>query len=322
VSSLTDHAYSRESPIDGRCGTVTRMMVTKARVAAQKPPSKTAELATRSSTSLFSNAFTIISGPVAPATPGRERAGHAKQNPQTLPQPPTPPQPQIANTTCTGPKTQVLAPVPASTPPQTLTAGLQTQSCLPGPTSAPTQTPTASTTGLQTLSCLSTPCPVQPQLGPGTQSCAPIVASAPRGVVQRVFDKFVAWITIAAGLAAIVVAVYYGAVMLTYARWTKHNDFREGCINDRDHNLPLSPDCVSELMLPRISAGKRQIEAAQDAHVDNALRWTVAICIPVLTYVLCLLYGLDENVRPRQTETGGDTGEGGSQQLDTRVSWE
>jgi hypothetical protein len=108
--------------------------------------------------------------------------------------------------------------------------------------------------------------------------------------MQRTFDKFVAWTTVATGLAAIVVAVYYGAVMLTYARWTKHNDFREGCINDRDHNLPLSSDCVSELKLPRVSAVKRQIEAVHGACVDNPLYWTVAICIPVLTCVFYMVW--------------------------------
>jgi hypothetical protein len=104
------------------------------------------------------------------------------------------------------------------------------------------------------------------------------------------FDKFVAWFTIATGLAAIAVAIYYGAVMLNYARWTKHNDFREGCINDRDHNLPLSADCVAELMLPRVSAVKRQIEAVQDAYVANAFYWTLAICTPAVTYVFYLVW--------------------------------
>jgi hypothetical protein len=68
-----------------------------------------------------------------------------------------------------------------------------------------------------------------------------------------------------------VATVYYGSTTLDYARWTKHNDFREGCINDRDHDLPLSAECVAELRLPRVSAVKRQIEALQDACVANAL---------------------------------------------------
>jgi hypothetical protein len=197
------------------------------------------KVVTRQSNSTPSNATTTIISPlIAPATPQREQGSQAGHTSQTLPQPPTLPQPRIA-----------------------------------------------STTGLQAQSSSSTTVPVQLQPRPQTQSCPPNRAPAQRNLVQRVFDKFVAWMTIAMGLAAIVVAVYYGAVMLNYARWTKHNDFREGCINDRDHNLPLSSDCVSELMLPRVSAVKRQIEAVQEAYVENALQWTVAICIPVLTYI-------------------------------------
>jgi hypothetical protein len=157
------------------------------------------KVVTRQSTSTSSNAITTIISPlIAPATPQREQGSHAGHTSQTLPQPPTLPQPRIA-----------------------------------------------SITGLQAQSSSSTTVPVQLQPRPQTQSCPPNRAPAQRNLVQRVFDKFVAWMTIAMGLAAIVVAVYYGAVMLNYARWTKHNDFREGCINDRDHNLPLSSDYAS-----------------------------------------------------------------------------
>jgi hypothetical protein len=104
-----------------------------------------------------------------------------------------------------------------------------------------------------------------------------------------VLDKVVAWCPIAMGLAAIAVTIYYGAIMLNYARWTKHNDFREGCINDRDHNLPLSAQCVTELMLPRVSAIKRQIEAVRDASVADALYWTCTVCITVSTGVFYMV---------------------------------
>lgn len=80
--------------------------------------------------------------------------------------------------------------------------------------------------------------------------------------MQRVSDKLGVWITIGLTTAALLVAIYYGAIMLSYARWAKQNDFREGCISDQDHNLPLSAECSEELLRPRVSVVKRQIEAA------------------------------------------------------------
>ena len=68
------------------------------------------------------------------------------------------------------------------------------------------------------------------------------------------------WTNIGLALAALIVAVYFGATMLSYAEWTKHNDFREGCINDQEHRLPLSAECSEELLRTRVSVVKRQVE--------------------------------------------------------------
>jgi hypothetical protein len=75
---------------------------------------------------------------------------------------------------------------------------------------------------------------------------------------------------------AIVVAIYYGAVMLSYVRWTKHNDFREGCISDWEHELPLSAECLEELLRPRASVVKRQIEEAAHGFLsgEHSIRFT------------------------------------------------
>jgi hypothetical protein len=83
--------------------------------------------------------------------------------------------------------------------------------------------------------------------------------------VQRASDKLGVWTTIGLTAVAIIVAIYYGAVMLRYAKWTQHNDFREGCISDREHQLPLSAACLQELLRPRVSVMKRQIEAVHGA---------------------------------------------------------
>jgi hypothetical protein len=53
--------------------------------------------------------------------------------------------------------------------------------------------------------------------------------------------------------------------MLSYAKWTKHHDFHEGCINDQDHGLPMSKGCLEELLRPRASVVKRHIETAHGA---------------------------------------------------------
>jgi hypothetical protein len=96
-------------------------------------------------------------------------------------------------------------------------------------------------------------------------------------------------ITVALAFAGVYLSGLYGKVTLKYTRWTQHNDFRDGCITDRDHNLTLAEECFAELARPRVSAVnvKRHLEAVQDACVNNAFYWTVAICIPVLT---CLFY--------------------------------
>jgi hypothetical protein len=100
----------------------------------------------------------------------------------------------------------------------------------------------------------------QPQASPSAS------ASAPRSLIRKVLDEPGIWIGVGLAIAAVVVAIYYGAVMLSYAKWTKHNDFREGCINDREHKLPLSTECSEELLRSRVAAmAKRQIEAAHSA---------------------------------------------------------
>ena len=99
-------------------------------------------------------------------------------------------------------------------------------------------------------------------------------------------------ITVALAIAGVYLSGLYGKVTLKYTRWTQHNDFRDGCITDRDHNLTLAEECFAELARPRVSAVyvKRHLDAVQDAYVQNALYWTAAICIPVLTCVFCLVW--------------------------------
>jgi hypothetical protein len=88
------------------------------------------------------------------------------------------------------------------------------------------------------------------------------------------------------------VAIYYGATTLSYARWTKHNDFREGCISDIDHDLPMSAECSEELLRSRVSMMiKRQIVGAHSALLgEHSIRFAglkfaasfvlgIAVCI-------------------------------------------
>lgn len=87
--------------------------------------------------------------------------------------------------------------------------------------------------------------------------------------MRRVLNEPGVWTGILLTIAALIVAIYYGATTLSYARWTKHNDFREGCINDVDHKLPLSAACSAELLRPRVSMIKRRIESAHSAFLGE-----------------------------------------------------
>jgi hypothetical protein len=78
--------------------------------------------------------------------------------------------------------------------------------------------------------------------------------------MRRVSDTIGVWTTVGLAIAAIIIAVYYGAIMYSYAKWTKQNDFREGCINDQEHYLPLSVECIEVLLRPRGFNVKRQTE--------------------------------------------------------------
>jgi hypothetical protein len=99
-------------------------------------------------------------------------------------------------------------------------------------------------------------------------------------------------ITVALAFAGVYLTGLYGKVTLKYTRWTLNNDFRDGCINDLDHNLTLAEECFAELARPRVSAVnmKRQLGAVQDAVIANGLYWAVAMYIPVLTCVVYLVW--------------------------------
>lgn len=208
--------------------------------------------------------------------------------------------PHTPNASTVSPQTQPCISNPGTATPQPPTASIQTQSCLPKSATTSNQMPTPSTVSSQGQSCSPIPTSATTQLQTPTQSSPLSPASSPsqlsaptsasRNAAPRLTTKLGKWTSSAIGLAAMVATVYYGSTTLDYARWTKHNDFQEGCINDRDHNLPLSAECVTELMLPRASAVKRHIEAVQDAYVANALYWTIAVCVPVLTCIFYLVW--------------------------------
>jgi hypothetical protein len=178
---------------------------------------------------------------------------------------------------------------PAS--PQTSSASPVSSSASPQSTSTPSASPVSSSASPQSTSTqYSSLNPASAALQLSTACPPPTSASAPHTVVQRLYKKSKAWSTNALALAAIIVAIGYGAIHISDMRWTKRNDVRNGCISDREHKLPLSAECVAELMLPRASAVKRQIEAVHGAVVENALYWAIAMYIPVLTCVMYLVW--------------------------------
>jgi hypothetical protein len=113
--------------------------------------------------------------------------------------------------------------------------------------------------------------PAQPQ----TQSFQSTpAASAPRNVIRTIFKRALACATIALAILGVYYAAHYGSLTLDIARWTQANEFRDGCIDDRDHDLPLSVNCCSELKRTRVPAMtlKRHNETAcDDHHVLNFL---------------------------------------------------
>lgn len=184
--------------------------------------------------------------------------------------PPWPPNPSTIS-----PQTQSCASSSGPRPPQTSSPGLQGHPCTPNQNSSQCQTPAAGIASPQKQSPLST------------------LASGLWAAVQRNWKSLLGGcITVALAIAGVYLSGLYGKVTLKYTRWTQHNDFRDGCITDRDHNLTLAEECFAELARPRVSAVyvKRHLDAVQDAYLDNALYWTVAICIPVLTCVFCLVW--------------------------------
>jgi hypothetical protein len=119
-----------------------------------------------------------------------------------------------------------------STPPQQSDITLQSHSLPPASASNSGPTPAAATASLQKRSFLSTS------------------ASALWVALRRNRKGFLgACIT----TAVAIVGTYLAVVTLGYTRWTKHNDFRDGCINDRDHGLPLAVECFAEFARPRSS---------------------------------------------------------------------
>jgi hypothetical protein len=175
---------------------------------------------------------------------------------QMTPKPPTP-----ASTS---------SPVP-STSSQPSSAGSQTQFYTPNSTTASPSTagfpaqqscsPTSGSPAASSLTPGSSPAPSQ-QVDPSPQTpTTPKAPSlAPRNLIRRLSDTIGVWATVGLAIAAIIVTIYYAAIMLSYAKWTKQNDFREGCINDGEHGLPLSVECIEVLLRPRGFNVKRQIE--------------------------------------------------------------
>jgi hypothetical protein len=153
-------------------------------------------------------------------------------------------------------QTPVQSPTSASTPfhaSGTSSQASSAASTIPFSNSPISTSPTSSLTSSQ-----------QTATNPHAYSAPTATTSPPRSLMQRTSDKVGVWnlcIAVAIGIATIAATVYYSETMLRYAKWTKQNDFREGCINDQEHGLPLSTECSEELLRARVSVEKRQVEA-------------------------------------------------------------
>jgi len=141
------------------------------------------------------------------------------------------------------------------------TAPLSTASPL-APSCSPNQAPASprpSTTGSQAqaqaqahvLALASIPNQAPSAGIAGPQKIAPL-SSFPTlwGKLRRNYKTiagFVAFVLTLLGL-------FYAAVTFPYTKWSQRNDFRDGCINDLDHNLPMARECFEELARSRVSS--------------------------------------------------------------------
>ena len=141
------------------------------------------------------------------------------------------------------------------------------------PPSSPTP-PTASGTSPQALSPSSVLASTAPlsTASPLAPSCSPNQASAPRNVLATFLKTLGTCATIALAILGVYYAAHYGGLTLAYARWTQRNDFRDGCISNRDHGLPLSTECSAEFTRTRVSAMTLKIYNASCLSTKSAVR--------------------------------------------------
>jgi hypothetical protein len=262
---------------------------------------------TKRQLSLVSSGGNVSSPVTTPATPGHQRPNLTLQTTTRLPTPASTPSRAMSTSSqppSAGSQTQFHSPTAATAPPHACSSTSSPVPLQPQQQISTSQTPVSSpasilpsqlpNTTFQVQSCSPTsgsPNPHSPASNspisgstpsrqatpsPQTPTAPGALPPAPRNLAQRVSDKLGVWTTIGLTTVAIVVAIYYGAVMLSYARWTKHNDFREGCISDREHELPLSAECLEELLRPRASVVKRQIEEAAHGFLsgEHSIRFT------------------------------------------------
>jgi hypothetical protein len=164
------------------------------------------------------------------------------------------------------PPSSPLPPIASSTSPQTQL-----------PSSALVLVPPPSTAVPPALSRSPSPAPTSSSTTPT------IPPSASWGVVRSnyktVLGALGACITIALTSAGIYLTDLYGKITLKYTRWTLNNDFRDGCINDREHNLPLAEECFAEFARPRVSAMTQKSKSIQFGTSTEAIGTVLLLLI-------------------------------------------
>ena len=211
---------------------------------------------------------------------------------------------QLLGANPTGSQAASHSPPSSPIPPTASSTGRQT----PSPSTALAPTPPPSTVVPPVLSRSQNPAltsssttpttpqePCRPPTPTSTSSQAPAAGTAgpqKRLYLSELWGKLRSnWKTITGFLAFAItlLGIIYAAIQFPYTKWSQRNDFRDGCINDLDHNLPMARECFEELARSRVSSvvWKRSFET-----VHTALTHRPELGITIDVAIGCIALGL------------------------------
>jgi hypothetical protein len=200
---------------------------------------------------------------------------------------PPPPSPSPSRASSTSPQTQLPSSALASTPPlSTAVPPAPSRSPSPAPTSSSTTSTSPRVHSRPQTPAASSQAPAACVAGPQKKFFLSSFFSALWSILQEHYQMIIKGL-FASAIA--ILGVCYAVLQFPYTKWTQHNDFRDGCINDLEHNLTLAVECYAELERPRVSSvvWKRSFET-----VHTALTHRPELGITIDVAIGCIALGL------------------------------